>query len=114
MAAAVRRSLLSVANTTYRVPRVAAKIERRTPDGRPVASPKGVCCVCGTPLSGTGRYCDTHRRERFSEQWRKLWAEGKVKAAQGVAPVQWTGKGQPEAQRKYEKDVCAEGVGVRD
>ena len=83
MAATVRQSLLSVANITYRVPRAAAKIERHTPDGRPVASPKGVCCVCGTPLTGSGRYCDTHRRERFSEQWRKLWAEGKIKAAQG-------------------------------
>ena len=88
--ATVRQSLLSVANVTpasaggrlYRVPRIAKSNGHTTPDGRPVASPKGVCCVCGMELTGNGRYCDAHRRERLSEQWRKLWAEGKVKAAQ--------------------------------
>ena len=82
VAATVRKTLLSVANVTYRVPRMAKSDGHTTPDGRPPASPKGVCCVCGVSLSGSGRYCEVHRHERFSEQWKKLWAEGKVKAAQ--------------------------------
>jgi hypothetical protein len=83
VAASVRGSLLSIANVTYRVPRQAAQNERATPDGRQPASRKGKCCVCGEEVPGSRRYCDTHRREKFSEQWRKLWNEGKVKRAHG-------------------------------
>jgi len=83
VAASVRGSLLSVANVTYRVPRQVAQNEGATPDGRPPASRKGRCCVCGAEVPGSRRYCDTHRREKFSEQWRKLWNEGKVKRAHG-------------------------------
>ncbi|MCL5283439.1 MAG: hypothetical protein M1330_01820 [Armatimonadetes bacterium] len=79
MAAPVRGSLLSVANVTpaspstrtegdggrlYRVPRISTPSKRTTPDGKPPASPKGMCCVCGIELTGSGRYCDTHRREK--------------------------------------------------
>lgn len=44
-----------------------------TPDGRAPASPKGVCCKCGKVVGGRARYCDTHRSERFSEQWKAEW-----------------------------------------
>ncbi|MGC8669491.1 MAG: CRISPR-associated endonuclease Cas1 [Chthonomonadales bacterium] len=81
IAAMVRKALLSVADVTYRVPRQAAQNERRTPDGRLPASPQGVCCVCGAAVPGNARYCSTHRSERFQEHWRKLWAEGRVRAA---------------------------------
>lgn len=52
--------------------------EQTTPDGRRLASPKGICCVCGVKTGPSARYCPKHRSERFSEQWRTLWAEGKV------------------------------------
>jgi CRISPR-associated endonuclease Cas1 len=99
----VRQSLLSVATTTYRVPRALMADEKQTeetqaeetatagepvsvpvasaslplPNGRKPASPKGICCRCGVKVSQHARFCEPCRSERYSEIWQEQWQKRK-------------------------------------
>ena|SRR5579871_2473958 len=78
------------------------------PCGRAPASPKGVCCKCGVVVGRRARYCDTHRSERFSEQWTAEWEK---RRATGIDNAHGG-----EAERKRSESMrrtCAlKGVGV--